>query len=223
MRLSDPAQYQSIVDAEWNIIYDKLQKCADSGAKVVLSRLAIGDLGTQFFADRDIFCAGRVRAACCFEGLLVSRASFRWQAGLVHFSDEAQLLRHSHFWPLLPDGLVAGFHVFCMRTQSYCIPASTRAGLSSQPSCVWAKHGQQLWWAPECTQSTFSNAAHACAGAGGGPEARGGRDGRDGADDGEQPGPQGAGHLRALRGGPGAQQPVLLDKCFTSLPPLTLQ
>ena len=50
------------MDAEWNIIYDKLQKCADSGAKVVLSRLAIGDLGTQFFADRDIFCAGRV---CC--------------------------------------------------------------------------------------------------------------------------------------------------------------
>ena len=61
IRLSDPAQYQSIVDAEWNIIYDKLQKCADSGAKVVLSRLAIGDLGTQFFADRDLFCAGRVR------------------------------------------------------------------------------------------------------------------------------------------------------------------
>ena len=60
IRLSDPAQYQSIVDAEWNIIYDKLQRCADSGAKVVLSRLAIGDLGTQFFADRDIFCAGRV-------------------------------------------------------------------------------------------------------------------------------------------------------------------
>lgn len=28
--------------------------------KVVLSRLAIGDLATQFFADRDIFCAGRV-------------------------------------------------------------------------------------------------------------------------------------------------------------------
>ena len=48
------------MDAEWNIIYDKLQRCADSGAKVVLSRLAIGDLGTQFFADRDIFCAGRV-------------------------------------------------------------------------------------------------------------------------------------------------------------------
>lgn len=46
-RLSDPSQYQSIVDAEWNIIYDKLDKCVQSGAQVVLSRLAIGDLATQ--------------------------------------------------------------------------------------------------------------------------------------------------------------------------------
>ncbi|CAI0397349.1 unnamed protein product [Linum tenue] len=60
IRLSDPSQYQSIVDAEWNIIYEKLDKCVQSGAKVVLSRLAIGDLATQYFADRDIFCAGRV-------------------------------------------------------------------------------------------------------------------------------------------------------------------
>lgn len=60
IRLDDPAKYQSIVDAEWNIIYDKLAKCAESGAQIVLSRLAIGDLGTQYFADRGIFCAGRV-------------------------------------------------------------------------------------------------------------------------------------------------------------------
>ena len=60
VRVEDPSQYQSIVDAEWNIIYDKLERCAASGAKIVLSRLAIGDLATQFFADRDIFCAGRV-------------------------------------------------------------------------------------------------------------------------------------------------------------------
>ena len=62
IRLSDPAEYQSIVDAEWNIIYDKLAKCAESGAQIVLSRLAIGDLATQYFADRGIFCAGRVRS-----------------------------------------------------------------------------------------------------------------------------------------------------------------
>lgn len=60
IRLDDPAKYQSIVDAEWNIIYDKMNKCSESGAQIVLSRLAIGDLATQFFADRNIFCAGRV-------------------------------------------------------------------------------------------------------------------------------------------------------------------
>ena len=65
VRLSDPSQYQSIVDAEWNIIYDKLAKCAESGANIVLSRLAIGDLATQYFADRGIFCAGRVSQLSC--------------------------------------------------------------------------------------------------------------------------------------------------------------
>lgn len=63
IRLTDPEQYQSIVDAEWNIIYEKLDKITATGAKVVLSRLAIGDLATQYFADRDIFCAGRVEDA----------------------------------------------------------------------------------------------------------------------------------------------------------------
>lgn len=37
-----------------------MNQIADTGAKCVLSRLPIGDLATQFFADRDIFCAGRV-------------------------------------------------------------------------------------------------------------------------------------------------------------------
>lgn len=57
---SRPTTHHLIARAEWNIIYDKLAKCADSGAKIVLSRYAIGDLATQYFADRDIFCAGRV-------------------------------------------------------------------------------------------------------------------------------------------------------------------
>ena len=60
VRLDDPTKYQAIVDAEWNIIYDMLDKGAASGAQVILSRLPIGDLATQYFADRDIFCAGRV-------------------------------------------------------------------------------------------------------------------------------------------------------------------
>lgn len=61
VRIEDPAEFQKIVDAEWKIIYDKLDQIAKSGAKIVLSNLPIGDLATQYFADRDIFCAGRVQ------------------------------------------------------------------------------------------------------------------------------------------------------------------
>jgi len=60
IRIEDPSMYQSIVDAEWKIIYDKLEKCVASGAQIILSRLPIGDLATQYFADRGLFCAGRV-------------------------------------------------------------------------------------------------------------------------------------------------------------------
>ncbi|CAP38530.1 Protein CBR-CCT-7 [Caenorhabditis briggsae] len=60
MRLTNVSDFQAVVDAEWNILYDKLQKIHDSGANVVLSKLPIGDVATQWFADRDMFCAGRI-------------------------------------------------------------------------------------------------------------------------------------------------------------------
>ncbi|XP_006816737.1 T-complex protein 1 subunit eta [Saccoglossus kowalevskii] len=60
IRLDNVQEYQAVVDAEWSILYDKLQKLHDSGAQVVLSKLPIGDVATQWFADRDMFCAGRV-------------------------------------------------------------------------------------------------------------------------------------------------------------------
>ncbi|XP_066601462.1 T-complex protein 1 subunit eta [Prorops nasuta] len=60
IRVDNVAEYQKIVDAEWQILYNKLDKIHKSGAKVVLSKLAIGDVATQYFADRDMFCAGRV-------------------------------------------------------------------------------------------------------------------------------------------------------------------
>ncbi|KAI9444906.1 chaperonin Cpn60/TCP-1 family [Lactarius indigo] len=62
VRVDAVSDYQAIVDAEWEIIYRKLQDIEKTGAKVVLSKLPIGDLATQWFADRDIFCAGRVPA-----------------------------------------------------------------------------------------------------------------------------------------------------------------
>ena len=42
------------MDTEWTILYDKLKKIHESGAKVVLSRLPIGDVATQYFADRSV-------------------------------------------------------------------------------------------------------------------------------------------------------------------------
>ncbi|KAL7021192.1 hypothetical protein ACKWTF_011790 [Chironomus riparius] len=60
IRVDNVKEYQKIVDAEWQILYDKLEKIHKSGANVVLSKLPIGDVATQYFADRDMFCAGRV-------------------------------------------------------------------------------------------------------------------------------------------------------------------
>lgn len=60
VRVEQVKDYQAVVDAEWEIIFSKLEAIRDLGANIVLSRLPIGDLATQYFADRDIFCAGRV-------------------------------------------------------------------------------------------------------------------------------------------------------------------
>lgn len=60
VRVEQVKDYQAIVDAEWQIIFDKLEAIKDTGANIVLSKLPIGDLATQYFADRNIFCAGRV-------------------------------------------------------------------------------------------------------------------------------------------------------------------
>ena len=62
LRISHPEDFQSFVDAEWKIINKKLENIVNSGANVVLSKLPIGDLATQYFADRNLFCAGRVPA-----------------------------------------------------------------------------------------------------------------------------------------------------------------
>ncbi|CAK9298105.1 unnamed protein product [Gordionus sp. m RMFG-2023] len=60
IRVDNAQEYQAIIDAEWTILYEKLENIHKSGAKVVLSKLPIGDVATQYFADRDLFCAGRV-------------------------------------------------------------------------------------------------------------------------------------------------------------------
>lgn len=60
VRVEKVENYQEIVDAEWKIIFQKLEAIEKTGASIVLLKLPIGDLATQYFADRNIFCAGRV-------------------------------------------------------------------------------------------------------------------------------------------------------------------
>ncbi len=47
VRVDQVSEYQAIVDAEWQIIYNKMEALYQTGAKVVLSKLPIGDLATQ--------------------------------------------------------------------------------------------------------------------------------------------------------------------------------
>ncbi len=47
VRIDQVSEYQAIVDAEWQIIYNKMEALHKTGAKVVLSKLPIGDLATQ--------------------------------------------------------------------------------------------------------------------------------------------------------------------------------
>jgi len=63
VRVEKINDYQEIVDAEWKIILNKLKLIEETGANIVLSKLPIGDLATQYFADRNIFCAGRVSSS----------------------------------------------------------------------------------------------------------------------------------------------------------------
>ncbi len=46
VRIDNVEDFQKIVDAEWNIIYEKLDKIIESGANIVLSNMPVGDLAT---------------------------------------------------------------------------------------------------------------------------------------------------------------------------------
>ena len=55
VRVDQVSEYQAIVDAEWQIIYNKMEEVYKTGAKVVLSKLPIGDLATQYASQSKPF------------------------------------------------------------------------------------------------------------------------------------------------------------------------
>ena len=81
IRVNKVQDYQAVIDAEWTIIYRQLEALQQAGANVILSSLPIGDLATQWFADRGMFSAGRVskgdlkRVAKAFGARLLSTLS----------------------------------------------------------------------------------------------------------------------------------------------------
>jgi T-complex protein 1 subunit eta len=94
VRISGTEEYQKVVNAEWSIIKDKLDRIIESGASVVLSLLPVGDYATQYFARKGVFSVGRVpdaemkRVTSAFGGRVVS------SVGLV---DDAVLARCDEF------------------------------------------------------------------------------------------------------------------------------
>lgn len=88
VRIDNPNEYNSIVQAEWDIIFNKLNLIKDSGANIVLSKLPVGDIATQFFADHNIFCAGRVEDAdlkrtASATGAIVQTSLFNLKEGIL--------------------------------------------------------------------------------------------------------------------------------------------
>ncbi|WUR04157.1 T-complex protein 1 subunit eta (CCT7) [Vairimorpha necatrix] len=82
LKIDSIEEYKKIVNTEWDLIKEKLDKIIKSGANVVLSSLPIGDYATQYFAKKNIFCAGRVakedltRICGAFGGQIVSSTNY---------------------------------------------------------------------------------------------------------------------------------------------------
>lgn len=55
VRVEQVSEYQAVVDAEWQIIFNKMEAIYKTGAKVVLSKLPIGDLATQYANHMTIY------------------------------------------------------------------------------------------------------------------------------------------------------------------------
>lgn len=82
MNIESVDEYKKVVDTEWNLIKDKLDRIIESGANVVLSSKPVGDYATQYFAKHNVFSAGRVskedlvRITKAFGGHILSSTSY---------------------------------------------------------------------------------------------------------------------------------------------------
>lgn len=80
-RLNSMVNYKKIIDAEWSLIYEKLDRISGTKIKGVFSDQAIGDLATQYFAERGILCGGRLSGD---EILRISRSTGARVVSSIH-------------------------------------------------------------------------------------------------------------------------------------------
>lgn len=154
VRVEQVSEYQAIVDAEWQIIFNKLEALHKTGAKVVLSKLPIGDLATQYvtqefqvppFPSSNLIILGTLRIAI-FSALVVFRQKtssvFARQRGL-RFSRPAPISKSAiseHAVPSRSDRLAASVLISspnarlprrvpwcCVEVQNNSLPKSSEA------------------------------------------------------------------------------------------------
>lgn len=77
VRVEQVSEYQAIVDAEWQIIFQKMEALSKTGAKIVLSKLPIGDLATQYvkLSSNSWIELIPISQVLCRQGYLLCRAS----------------------------------------------------------------------------------------------------------------------------------------------------
>lgn len=59
MECNDTASFEKLLDAEFKLLKEKLDKIASSGATVVVSTKSIGDIACSYFGDHNILSVGR--------------------------------------------------------------------------------------------------------------------------------------------------------------------
>lgn len=97
VRIKTVEEYQSMVDAEWKLIKDRLDQIIETGANVVFSCQPIGDYATQYFARKNIFCAGRVAKEDLFRvvnacgGKIYNSTHFFKELGTCELFEEKQV------------------------------------------------------------------------------------------------------------------------------------
>eukprot|EP00026_Physarum_polycephalum_P003442 Phypoly_transcript_03453.p1 GENE.Phypoly_transcript_03453~~Phypoly_transcript_03453.p1 ORF type:complete len:568 (+),score=83.13 Phypoly_transcript_03453:30-1733(+) len=61
--IDNPMEYNEFIKAEWELVYERLERIVATGCNIVLNVQGTGDVATQYFAERGIVCVSRIDLA----------------------------------------------------------------------------------------------------------------------------------------------------------------